>query len=67
MVQGEDARVRLARPDTGEAELAEVAEVLESGTLTMGPKVAEFEAELLRHQQAEPMRRRPEDRQLKLL
>jgi len=40
--------IRLARPDVGEAELAEVAGVLESGTLTMGPKVAELEAELAR-------------------
>ena len=48
MVQGEDTRIRLGRPDTGEAELAEVAEVLESGMLTMGPKVAEFEAEIAR-------------------
>jgi perosamine synthetase len=30
----------------GERELAEVAEVLESGMLTMGPKVGEFEAQL---------------------
>ncbi len=35
--------LRLARPDLGEAELAAVAEVLESGQLTMGPRVAEFE------------------------
>jgi perosamine synthetase len=35
--------IRLARPDVGEEELAEVAAVLESGQLTMGPKVAEFE------------------------
>ena len=35
--------IRLARPDVGEAELAAVAEVLASGQLTMGPKVAEFE------------------------
>ncbi|MGZ4290029.1 MAG: DegT/DnrJ/EryC1/StrS family aminotransferase [Gaiellaceae bacterium] len=48
MVQGEDARIRLGRPDTGEAELAEVAEVLETGMLTMGPKVDEFEAGLAR-------------------
>ena len=46
MVQGEGARVRLGSPDTGEAELAEVAQVLESGMLTMGPKVEEFEAGL---------------------
>lgn len=48
MVQGEDARIRLGWPDTGERELAEVAEVLEGGMLTMGPKVAEFEAEIAR-------------------
>jgi perosamine synthetase len=38
------ADVRLARPDVGEDELAEIREVLESGQLTMGPKVAEFES-----------------------
>jgi perosamine synthetase len=38
--------IRLAWPDVGEAEAAAVAEVLESGTLTMGPRVAEFEAAL---------------------
>ncbi len=48
MVQGEDARIRLGWPELGDAELAEVAEVLESGMLTMGPKVAEFEAEVAR-------------------
>ena len=41
---GADAVVRLASPDVGEAELAEIREVLESGQLTMGPKVEEFEA-----------------------
>jgi perosamine synthetase len=35
--------VRLAWPDVGQAEAEAVAEVLESGQLTMGPKVAEFE------------------------
>jgi perosamine synthetase len=40
--------IRLARPDVGPEELAEVAAVLESGQLTMGPKVEEFEAELAR-------------------
>jgi dTDP-4-amino-4,6-dideoxygalactose transaminase len=35
--------VRLAWPDVGAAELDGVAEVLESGQLTMGPKVAELE------------------------
>ena len=43
MVQGESARIRLGWPDLGEPELAEVAQVLETGMLTMGPKVAEFE------------------------
>jgi dTDP-4-amino-4,6-dideoxygalactose transaminase len=36
-------RIRLAKPDAGAAELAQLAEVLESGQLTMGPKVTEFE------------------------
>jgi dTDP-4-amino-4,6-dideoxygalactose transaminase len=35
--------VRLAFPELGDAELAEVRAVLESGALTMGPKVAELE------------------------
>jgi perosamine synthetase len=35
--------IRLARPDVGEAEVAAVAEVVESGQLTMGAKVEEFE------------------------
>jgi perosamine synthetase len=38
--------IRLAWPDLGEEELAAVAEVLDTGQLTMGPKVAEFEAGL---------------------
>src|SRR5439155_3162485 len=42
------ARIRLAWPELGEAELAEVAAVLESGQLTMGPKVAELEEGLAR-------------------
>jgi dTDP-4-amino-4,6-dideoxygalactose transaminase len=48
LVPAEDARIRLGWPDVGERELAEVAEVFESGMLTMGPKVAEFEAEIAR-------------------
>jgi perosamine synthetase len=48
VVQDAGARIRLAFPDVGEEELAEVAAVLESGQLTMGPKVDEFEAELAR-------------------
>jgi len=40
--------IRLARPDVGEVELRAVAEVVASGQLTMGPKVAEFEAALTR-------------------
>jgi perosamine synthetase len=38
------ADVRLAFPEAGESELAEIAAVLETGHLTMGPKVEEFEA-----------------------
>ncbi len=41
--RGSPAIIRLARPDTGEQELAGVAAVLESGMLTMGEKVAELE------------------------
>jgi perosamine synthetase len=48
VVPGELEQIRLARPDLGEEELAEVAAVLESGMLTMGPGVAAFEAELAR-------------------
>ena len=48
MVQREDARIRLGWPDVGQAELDEVAGVLESGILTMGPKVAELEDEVAR-------------------
>ncbi len=44
---GDDV-VRLAWPDVGAEEAAAVAEVLATGQLTMGPKVAEFEAELAR-------------------
>jgi perosamine synthetase len=50
VVQGAEAgaRLRLAWPDVGAEELAEVAAVLDSGQLTMGPKVREFEEELER-------------------
>ena len=41
-----DEPIRLARPDVGADEARAVAEVLDSGYLTMGPKVAEFEDEL---------------------
>jgi dTDP-4-amino-4,6-dideoxygalactose transaminase len=43
VVSKPDTRIRLALPDIGEEELAAVQEVLESGQLTMGPKVAELE------------------------
>jgi perosamine synthetase len=42
------AHIRLAHPDAGAPELAEVEAVLESGQLTMGPKVEELEALLAR-------------------
>ena len=45
---GTDAIVRLASPDVGEEELAEIREVLASGQLTMGPKVDELETLLAR-------------------
>jgi perosamine synthetase len=48
VVPREVETIRLARPDTGAEELAAVAEVLESGMLTQGPVVAEFEHELAR-------------------
>jgi len=43
-----DDRIRLARPDVGEAELAALAEVVADGMLTMGPRVAAFEEALAR-------------------
>jgi perosamine synthetase len=43
-----DRHIRLAHPDAGPAELAEVEAVLQSGQLTMGPKVEELEALLAR-------------------
>ena len=36
--------IRLARPDVGESELQAVAQVVETGRLTMGPAVEAFEA-----------------------
>ena len=48
MVPGEVEGIRLAWPDVGQAELDAVAEVIADGQLTMGPRVAEFEAELAR-------------------
>ena len=40
---GSPTSIRLAFPDVGVEELDAVREVLESGALTMGPKVAELE------------------------
>jgi perosamine synthetase len=48
VVPEEVERIRLAWPDVGAGELAAVAAVLETGQLTMGPLVAEFEQELAR-------------------
>jgi dTDP-4-amino-4,6-dideoxygalactose transaminase len=44
VVPEQTADIRLAFPELAEEELAEVAAVLETGQLTMGPKVEEFEA-----------------------
>ena len=38
-------RIRLARTDVGEPEVAAIREVLESGILTNGPRTAQFEEE----------------------
>jgi perosamine synthetase len=43
-----DTTIRLARPDVGAEELAAVGEVLASGQLTMGSRVAEFEQAVAR-------------------
>jgi perosamine synthetase len=40
---GSPAMIRIAFPELGDAELAEVRAVFESGALTMGPKVEELE------------------------
>jgi dTDP-4-amino-4,6-dideoxygalactose transaminase len=48
VVPGEIERIRLGRPELGENELAAVAAVLETGMLTQGPVVADFEAVLAR-------------------
>jgi len=48
VVQETAARIRLAWPDVGPEELDAIAEVIESGMLTMGTRVPEFEAELAR-------------------
>ena len=42
------SRIRLGWPDVGREELDAVADVLETGMLTMGPRVAEFEEALAR-------------------
>jgi perosamine synthetase len=44
VVPQQAAGIRLAFPEAGDQELAEIAAVLETGHLTMGPKVEEFEA-----------------------
>jgi perosamine synthetase len=41
-------RIRLARPDVGDEELAAIEEVVRSGQLTMGAKVDEFETGIAR-------------------
>jgi dTDP-4-amino-4,6-dideoxygalactose transaminase len=48
VVPRESDRIRLAWPDLGREELDALAEVIESGMLTMGDRVPEFEAALAR-------------------
>ena len=48
MVPGEVDPIRLAWPDVGREELDALAEVIESGMLTMGARVPEFEQALAR-------------------
>ena len=56
-----DDLIRLAWPDVGAEEAAAVAEVLASGRLTMGPKVAELEGLLAAPAgSSTPSRSRPE-------
>jgi perosamine synthetase len=43
MTAAPERRIQIALPSTGEEEIAEVSEVLRSGWLTQGPKVAAFE------------------------
>ena len=43
MSEGKNRPINLALPDTGDAEVEAVREVLASGWLTQGPRVAEFE------------------------
>ncbi len=47
------SRINVMRPWFGEEEIAAVAEVIASGWVAQGPKVAEFEREFARVQQAE--------------
>jgi perosamine synthetase len=47
-VVGVSEKIRLARPDVGEAELAAIGDVLASGQLTMGERVPKFEGLLAR-------------------
>ncbi len=46
-------RIRLARPDVGEEELAAIAAVFASGALTNGPATRSFEAAFAAHHDAE--------------
>ena len=47
------SRINVMQPWLGEEEIAAVAEVISSGWVAQGPKVAEFEAAFARSQQAE--------------
>ena len=53
----DDRRIPVARPELGEPEWQAIREVIESGWVTQGPKVEEFEAALAAHRRREPRRR----------
>jgi perosamine synthetase len=48
-VRGLEARLAMSRPDIGEEEIEAVASVLRSGTLSLGPCLERFEAEIARY------------------
>jgi len=48
-VRGEHVKIPLSRPDIGERELELVKDVLQSGRLSLGPRLVEFEEQFARY------------------